>query len=380
MAPGGTPSGLCDGERELGVQVLLERDQRGVDVLLDDLRELLLRAARGRGRVRDADHGPVVARRDHPDRPGRHVAAVARVDGGDGHLAGRHFTVSARGDADHGRRPAGRPTRRSRTPVPPVVRTMRALRDGVGRGRVAVRPADAAGGPRLLDPLAGGLEVARDLDRDLDRLGRDDAGPSRSTAVAAGSAVTVSETGPTGSIRGVTVISADGRTNDRGDAARRRPRAARIRTATIAPAHGPASPGFADGDLAAPAHDLVELRLLAGSAPDLPARRPPPRPAASADDPPRPSPARGRGASAGRPRRRPWRAVAPAAADGGRGRSGGSPRRRPGPASRAASYSPTEANTGQARRGGQRPRRGVRRHDVEPSAVRPAPRARAAGS
>ena len=107
----------------------------------------------------------------------------------------------------------------------------RAGRDPVGGGRVAVREPDGA--LRLLpdDLLPGRRELARTPSRGSGAVVAGITPASGSTAVAAGSAVTVNEIGPMVSIWGVTEMSAAGRivTANTAPAPRRRSRTSRRR-------------------------------------------------------------------------------------------------------------------------------------------------------
>ena len=238
----------------------------------------------------------------------------------------------------------------------PCVRTIVPARDRVGRRRVAVLPAHAAGRRRRLDPLARRRELAGHLDRDRDGLRRDRRGPRGRPTVASGSARDDELDRADGlDLRASTVMSAAGQEQE---APATRRGAERRRSAQQARDAGPPRTrrrGFdAPGSARLAADDRVELRLAgrrpsSGSGRRRRGRWVAGRAAGGRASPPRPRRARrGSRGSGGRRHRLPLpRAAAAAPAAGGRARVAGSARRRPSSgASSAASYSPTDANTG----------------------------------
>ena len=159
--------------------------------------------------------------------------------------------------------------------------------------------------------------------------------PAAFTAVAAGSAVTVSDTGPTGSIRGVTVIWADGSTRAAATPLTARART-RIRIPAMTPAPGPRRRGFASGTCR-PRRTISSSSACCSGSSAGTSPRACARPAA---EPPPAAPAPGCAAMAAA-------AAGAAAADVAASACGGvAVTTLSRPSSSAASYSPTDANTG----------------------------------
>jgi hypothetical protein len=152
-----------EGRGELGV----ERLRRGVDVGLDDARELIALAAARGIRVRHVQGQRILASRDHQDRVRLDVALGPRIDRGD--LDGRARRKDLEPDelrGGHRDAPVG--------PEPdPVLRPDdAAARDRVGRSEVLVAEPDGPGRRLLLDPFPGDREAVGRLDGNVLRHGR----------------------------------------------------------------------------------------------------------------------------------------------------------------------------------------------------------------
>ena len=201
---------------------------------LGDLGELLARAAARRRRVRHPDEVAVVAGRHDPDLARIDVAVGTGLGGRDRHLARRAPDADVGRAARDARRPAGTPPRRART------RCRSASRRPIPLGIVYAD--DGSQFVNRTPPVAFSrttfLPVAGNSPLTVTGTWTVVAGmtpASGSTVVAAGSAVTENSIGPIVSIRGVTVMSAVGRTVTAATAPAPRSRSRTTPTATARP-------------------------------------------------------------------------------------------------------------------------------------------------